>query len=95
MYLNNQYYYVLFQFLCIKNNTCISILKKCDGVIDCNGGTDEINCSNSLNNTNYVCSNDEFLCFNSSGLCIDKHYICDGLPDCPDGSDEHNCSEFN
>jgi len=47
-----------------------------------------------LNHTDYICSNDEFLCLNTTGFCIDKHYVCDGLPDCPNGSDENNCSKL-
>ncbi|XP_027843018.2 low-density lipoprotein receptor-related protein 1 [Aphis gossypii] len=82
------------EFLCAKNNTCILLKKKCDGIIDCDGATDELNCSSGLNNTSYVCSNDEFLCLNTTGFCIDKHYVCDGIPDCPNGSDENNCSSI-
>lgn len=70
------------------------MVKKCDGVIDCDGATDELNCGDGLNSTYYTCSKDEFLCSKSTGFCIDKHYVCDGLPDCPDGSDEKNCSKF-
>lgn len=68
--------------------------KKCDGIIDCDGATDELNCDE-MNTTNISCSNDEFLCPNSTGFCIDKRYVCDGLPDCPDATDEKNCSKFN
>lgn len=45
-------------------------------------------------NRTILCSHDEFLCPNSTGLCIDMHYVCDGLPDCPDGSDERHCSKL-
>ncbi|XP_050433383.1 low-density lipoprotein receptor-related protein 1 isoform X2 [Adelges cooleyi] len=78
------------QFYCAKNNTCIPLKKKCDGIIDCEGALDELNCNES-NTTKHICSNGEFLCSNSSGFCIDKRYVCDGLPDCPDGGDEKDC----
>ncbi|XP_050540895.1 low-density lipoprotein receptor-related protein 1 [Daktulosphaira vitifoliae] len=81
------------QFFCAKNNTCIPLTKKCDGTIDCDGALDELNCVG-LHTSLNVCSNDEFLCTNSTGFCIDERYVCDGLPDCPDNSDEKNCTSM-
>lgn len=65
-------------FQCIKNSF------KCDGIRDCNYGSDEINCVTE-------CPNNEFMCENKE-VCIPSKWTCDGLKDCWDGSDETNCT---
>ncbi|XP_066283899.1 uncharacterized protein [Branchiostoma lanceolatum] len=49
----------------------------CDGIVDCDDGSDENNC-------------DEEIC--SNGAAINKSQVCDGRDDCGDGTDEQNCS---
>lgn len=56
----------------------------CDGIKNCPGGLDEINCSNSN------CNNNQFSCDNFQ-TCFDLSKICDGIKNCRDGSDEMNC----
>ncbi|KAI8496471.1 hypothetical protein Bbelb_257700 [Branchiostoma belcheri] len=49
----------------------------CDGIVDCDDGSDENNC-------------DEERCLN--GTTISTTRVCDGTDDCGDNSDEENCS---
>ncbi|KAK3586774.1 hypothetical protein CHS0354_016949 [Potamilus streckersoni] len=60
---------------------CISYQYFCDGIPDCPGATDELNCAN--------CSNSEFECTNHQ--CIPAPQQCDGTPQCGDNSDEYGC----
>ncbi|KAK3595695.1 hypothetical protein CHS0354_026915 [Potamilus streckersoni] len=60
---------------------CISHRYFCDGIPDCPGGTDELNCAN--------CSGFEFECTNHKCIPVSKQ--CDGTPQCGDKSDEYGC----
>ncbi|XP_078616323.1 uncharacterized protein LOC144884728 [Branchiostoma floridae x Branchiostoma japonicum] len=50
----------------------------CDGIVDCDDGSDENNCDKE------ICSN---------GATFNKTQVCDGSDDCGDGTDEQNCCE--
>ncbi|KAK3577716.1 hypothetical protein CHS0354_037986 [Potamilus streckersoni] len=60
---------------------CISYQYLCDGIPDCPGATDELNCAN--------CSTSEFECMNHE--CIPTSQQCDGSLQCGDNSDEYGC----
>ncbi|KAL3890589.1 hypothetical protein ACJMK2_002871, partial [Sinanodonta woodiana] len=63
------------------NIKCISSKYLCDGIPDCRGGTDELNCAK--------CSTSEFECNNH--ICIPNSQRCDGIAHCGDKSDEYGC----
>ncbi|KAJ6619661.1 Low-density lipoprotein receptor-related protein 2, partial [Pseudolycoriella hygida] len=75
------------EFLC-DNDKCILKSNECDGTVDCNDGTDELNCPQ---HQVYKCKSHEFRC--GDGLCVDRRHLCDGIRNCPDASDEYaeNC----
>ncbi|XP_078088026.1 transmembrane protease serine 7 [Mustelus asterias] len=57
----------------------------CNGVKDCENGTDELNCTDSV-----PCTNMTYKCKNNQ--CLRKRNAqCDASVDCLDGSDEMNC----
>ncbi|KAL3890618.1 hypothetical protein ACJMK2_002900 [Sinanodonta woodiana] len=60
---------------------CISTKYFCDGIPDCSGGTDELNC--------VACTPTEFECTNH--VCVPASQRCDGVPQCGDKSDEYGC----
>ncbi|KAM9299149.1 sortilin-related receptor [Gastrophryne carolinensis] len=77
-----------FEFECQKSKYCIQRWKQCDGVRDCQDGTDELNCpthrpSSCVNGT---------LCEDGMA-CIALSDHCDSFLDCSDGSDEKNCTD--
>jgi len=74
------------EFRCQTNQTCISRNLLCDGWSHCADGSDEVNCTSS-------CREDEFLCNNTpaASVCISVDLRCDGWSHCSDGSDEVGC----
>ncbi|XP_055339064.1 uncharacterized protein LOC129588728 isoform X2 [Paramacrobiotus metropolitanus] len=70
------------EFLCRKENRCVPHLVVCNGVQECQDGSDEANCTDCLPN---------FRCW--SGACVPSGLVCDGVEDCSDGSDERDCSQ--
>lgn len=67
-----------FQFKCAKSRTCLFLKYRCDGVDDCEDGSDE-QCDFD------PCLN-KFRCNNSR--CIDHKFKCDHVDNCGDHSDE-------
>ncbi|CAG0914402.1 unnamed protein product [Notodromas monacha] len=64
------------QFSCDDVPHCLSEDRKCDGIVDCPQGSDEVDCAKHHN------------CFRCGNKCVDWRWVCDGEYDCPDGSDE-------
>ncbi|XP_041367683.1 SCO-spondin-like [Gigantopelta aegis] len=64
------------KYRCIRGGRCIPKKNRCDDVVDCPGGDDEMGCGS--------CSN--FTCAN--GKCIHESKVCDQANDCGDNSDE-------
>ncbi|KAL1465624.1 hypothetical protein WDU94_005178 [Cyamophila willieti] len=66
-------------------NRCIPLDWQCDGHIDCQDQTDELNCE--------PCKADEIHC--GMNTCISDYHVCDGKVDCPWGQDERNCLQLS
>lgn len=76
------------QFPCT-DGTCISADSRCDHLIDCWDGSDELLCEQSAS-TKITCGIEQFAC--STGKCISIRLQCNMENDCEDGSDEIGCT---
>lgn len=74
------------EFPCIVSEQCISSSGRCNGIKECNDGTDEMNCDG--------CGSGFFHCLKSN-QCIPIEQRCDGVPQCIHGDDELLCKVVN
>ncbi|KAB0798924.1 hypothetical protein PPYR_06804 [Photinus pyralis] len=80
------------EFLCLRSCTCIKNIDRCDGDFDCEGGEDEMECSEMDGAQNLKCEESiKHVRCPRSGKCISKEWLCDGDDDCGDFSDETHC----
>ncbi|KRZ69734.1 Sortilin-related receptor, partial [Trichinella papuae] len=75
------------KFYCYKSDpnyefSCIDANQRCDGVKDCQGGEDELNCKR---------QGAQFLLCENQRQSVPRKQWCDGNEDCADGSDEIYC----
>ncbi len=92
------------------DGSCVLEHYVCDGVPDCPGGTDELDCDhvcNSGDDNNVTGRNDCFLsCFSYNCTCSDLYFhcslggcipwsrVCNGVNDCPNSEDEQSCEFY-
>ncbi|KAK7076251.1 hypothetical protein SK128_007962 [Halocaridina rubra] len=70
-------------FQCVSSGKCISWFFVCNGIRECDDGSDEDAC------LPHRCPPLAHTC--KDGTCISRSRLCDGKVHCPDGSDEVNC----
>ena len=86
-------------FRCL-DSYCLSMSGRCNGVSQCNDGSDEVGCDTPYEGPAYLGT--QFACpadfltdvFHqcASGHCIQKVGLCNRQPNCADGSDETGCT---
>ena len=67
---------------------CLASDRRCNGLIECADGRDEVGCQPSVcnpENGTYLCEAD------TMGHCIRQEFVCDGQWHCPNGDDEYYC----
>lgn len=90
------------KFQC-SSRQCLKRHLVCDGIINCNDGSDEDNCGKYLKLKfcyisfiyylleNWQCNSDEISC-GVGKRCIPSSWKCDGRTHCLNGLDEQNCN---
>lgn len=72
-------------FECHSTSKCIPKSYLCDGLANCEDGSDESKAAGGPC-ADVKCGEHQFKCDNVT--CIARHWVCDGEKDCLDGSDE-------
>ncbi|KAF8778576.1 MAM and LDL-receptor class A domain-containing [Argiope bruennichi] len=75
---------------CDDGSACVPQLMLCDGVEDCNDGSDEkYKCTNAN-----LCTEMKYFCMDrKTDPCLPRESICNGKKECSDGSDESLCDK--
>lgn len=77
-------------FIC-DNSSCLPLKQHCDGMVDCQDGSDEPADCISVKDV-VACEGNEFTC-SSGERCLPFTWRCDGDDDCSDFSDEEGCEQ--
>jgi hypothetical protein len=87
-------------FKCLSGDECIKAIGRCNGVSNCDDGSDEVGCDAAWGTAAVLgtqecqepfISDVQFRCA-TGGMCAPKAGLCNGVNNCPDGSDEDHCA---